>query len=214
MRKLAVIAAAVAVLGATTAAVSVASASAAPKNGATSSVKVLHLISHQRSLKVIDLGKKGPSPGDEVIETTADFRHGTRVDRSVLTCVLITIIGRAIDVLCHGDLAFADGQVQFQGETNFHTPFRSRLPAGPAPTRTSAGSSPWNGRSRAPPPTWRRCGWSSSTPIRAQERIVRGPLGGTPTTTHSGYPAPAAAPRSCRVMAAWPVICAWDWRWS
>jgi hypothetical protein len=130
MRKLAVIAAAVAVLGATTAAVSVASASAAPKNGATSSVKVLHLISHQRSLKVIDLGKKGPSPGDEVIETTADFRHGTRVDRSVLTCVLITIIGRAMDVLCHGDLAFADGQVQLQGETNFHTPFSVAVTGG------------------------------------------------------------------------------------
>ena len=27
-----------------------------------------------------------------------------------------------MDVLCHGDLVFSDGQVEFQGETNFHTP--------------------------------------------------------------------------------------------
>ena len=80
-----------------------------------------------------------------MIETTADFQYGTQValtatghdspgplgpDRSVLTCVLITIIGRAMDVLCHGDLAFADGQVQFQGETNFHTPFSVAVTGG------------------------------------------------------------------------------------
>jgi hypothetical protein len=41
----------------------------------------------------------------------------------VLNCVLITIIGLTMDVLCRGDLVFKDGQVEFQGETNFHTPF-------------------------------------------------------------------------------------------
>src|SRR5215472_4761853 len=123
MRKFAVIGVVLVLLAGGTAAMSIASASAAPKPAAADSVKVLHLISHQTSLRVVDVGKKGISPGDEVIETTADFQHGTQVDRSVLTCVLITIIARAMDVLCHGDLVFNDGQVQFQGETNFQTPF-------------------------------------------------------------------------------------------
>jgi len=130
MRKFVVITAALALLAGGTAAMSIASASAAPKPVAAESVKVLHLISHQTSLRVVDLGKKGISPGDEVIETTADFQHGTQVDRSVLTCVLITIIARAMDVLCHGDLVFNDGQVQFQGETNFHTPFSVAVTGG------------------------------------------------------------------------------------
>ena len=130
MRKFAVIGAALALLAGSAAAVSVASAPAASKPAAADSVKVLHLISHQRSLQVVDLGKKGPSPGDEVIETTADFQHGKQVDRSVLSCVLITIIGRAMDVLCHGDLVFKDGQVEFQGETNFHTPFSVAVTGG------------------------------------------------------------------------------------
>ncbi len=128
MRKLAVIGVTPAVLGASTAAVS--AASAAPTRAAEPSVKVLHLISHDTSVKFVDIGKKGPSPGDEVIETTVDFQHGTRVDRSVVNCVLITIIGHAMDVLCHGDLAFTDGQVQFQGETTFHTPFSIAVTGG------------------------------------------------------------------------------------
>jgi hypothetical protein len=125
MRKFAVIGATLALLAGSTAAMSIGSASAAPKSGATSSVQVLHLISHQKSLQVIDIGKKGPSPGDQVIETTIDFQHGTRVDRSVLNCVDITVnvTTRRFDALCHGTFVFKDGQVEFGGETNFHTPF-------------------------------------------------------------------------------------------
>jgi hypothetical protein len=130
MRKFAVITAALALLAGAAAAMSIASASAAPRHGATDSVKVLHLISHQTSLQVIDIGTKGPSPGDQVIETTADFQHGTRVDRSVLNCVDITVSKRGFDVLCHGALIFRDGQVQFQGETNFHTPFTVSVTGG------------------------------------------------------------------------------------
>ena len=129
MRKFAVIGVILAVLGGTTAATSIASASAAP-NSAASSVKVLHLISHQTSLQVIDIGKKGPSPGDQVIETTVDFAKGKRVDRSVLNCVDITVTASAFDVLCHGALIFRDGQVEFQGETNFHTPFTVAITGG------------------------------------------------------------------------------------
>ena len=129
MRKFAVIGVTLAVLGGTTAATSIASASAAP-NSAASSVKVLHLISHQTSLQVIDIGKKGPSPGDQVIETTVDFAKGKRVDRSVLNCVDITVTASAFDVLCHGALIFRDGQVEFQGETNFHTPFTVAITGG------------------------------------------------------------------------------------
>ena len=130
MRKFALIGAVLALLAGSTAAMSIASASAAPKSAANQSVKVLHLISHQMSLQVIDIGKKGPSPGDQVIETTVDFQHGTRVDRSVLNCVDITVSKRGFDVLCHGALIFENGQVQFQGETNFHTPFTVAVTGG------------------------------------------------------------------------------------
>jgi hypothetical protein len=130
MRKFAVIGATLALLAGTTAALSIASASAAPKNGATSSVRVLHLISHQKSLQVIDVGKKGPSPGDQVIETTVDFQHGKPIDRSVINCVDITVSKRGFDVLCHGAMIFRNGQVEIQGETNFHTPFTVAVTGG------------------------------------------------------------------------------------
>lgn len=130
MRKLAAIGAALAVLGGTTAVMSMASASAAPNSAVARSVTVLHLISHQTSLQVIDLGKKSPSPGDQIIETTVDFQNGKRVDRSVLNCVDITVTARAFDVLCHGSLVFRGGQVEFQGETNFHTPFTVAVTGG------------------------------------------------------------------------------------
>ena len=123
MRKFAVIGATVVLLAGSTAALSVASASAAPKNGAASAVRVLHLLSKQTSLQVIDIGKKGPSPGDQIIETTADFQNGKRVAREALNCVDITVTPRGFDVVCHGAFVFSNGQVEFQGETNFHTPF-------------------------------------------------------------------------------------------
>jgi hypothetical protein len=130
MRKFAVIGAILALLAGTTAAMSIASASAAPKPAATDSVKVLHLISHDTSVQVIDIGKKGPSPGDQLIETTIDFHNGTRVDRSVINCVGITVTARTQDVLCHGAMIFNNGQVQFQGETTFHTPFSVAVTGG------------------------------------------------------------------------------------
>src|SRR5262249_47001250 len=130
MRRFAVMGAVLALLVGTAAAMSIASASAAPKTAAERSVKVLHLISHQTSLKVVDLGKKGPSPGDQVIETTVDFEHGKPVDRSVLNCVDITVSKRGFDVLCHGALVFKNGQVEIQGETNFHTPFTVAVTGG------------------------------------------------------------------------------------
>jgi len=128
MRKLVIIGATLAVLGGTIATTSIASAASTPV--AAHSVKVLHLISRQTSLQVIDLGKKGASPGDQVIETTVDFANGKRVDRSVLNCVDITVTASGFDVLCHGALVFADGQVEFQGETNFHTPFTVAVTGG------------------------------------------------------------------------------------
>jgi hypothetical protein len=130
MRKFAVIGAALALLAGTTAAMSIASASAAPKHAAADSVKVLHLISHDTSVQVIDIGTKGPSPGDQLIETTVDFQHGKPVDRSVINCVAITATARSQDVLCHGAMIFKNGQVQFQGETKFHTPFAMAVTGG------------------------------------------------------------------------------------
>jgi hypothetical protein len=79
---------------------------------------------------VIDIGKKGPGPGDQLIETTVDFQHGTRVDRSVINCVAITATARRQDVLCHGAMIFTHGQVQLQGETRFHTPFAMAVTGG------------------------------------------------------------------------------------
>jgi hypothetical protein len=130
MRKFAVIGATVALLAGTTAAMSIASASAAPKHAAADSVKVLHLISHQKSLQVIDIGTKGPSPGDQIIETTLDFQNGAPVDRSVINCVDITVSKRGFEVLCHGAMIFKNGQVEIQGQTNFHTPFTVAVTGG------------------------------------------------------------------------------------
>jgi hypothetical protein len=59
-----------------------------------------------------------------------DFQNGKRVDRSVLNCVAITVSASGFDVLCHGALVFRDGQVQFQGETNFQTPFTVAVTGG------------------------------------------------------------------------------------
>lgn len=123
MRKFAFIGAALALLAGSTAAMSIASASAAPKSAANQSVKVLHLLSQQKSLKVIDLGKKGPSPGDQVLETTIERQNGKPVARGFLNCVGVTVTARAFNVLCHGTLSFKDGQVELGGETNFHEPF-------------------------------------------------------------------------------------------
>jgi hypothetical protein len=129
MRRFA-IGATLAVLGVATAAMSLASASATPTGTASSSVRVLHLISRQTSLQVIDIGATGNSPGDQVIETTVDFADGKQVDRSVLNCVDITVTTSGFDVLCHGALIFTDGQVEFQGETNFETPFTVAVTGG------------------------------------------------------------------------------------
>jgi hypothetical protein len=123
MRKFAVIGATLALLAGSTAAMSIASASAAPKAAATPSARVLHLLSQQKSLKVIDLGKKGPSPGDQVLETTIERQNGKQVARGFLNCVGVTVTARAFNVLCHGTLIFKDGQVEIGGETNFHEPF-------------------------------------------------------------------------------------------
>jgi len=127
MRKFAIIAAALGLLAGATGGVSIASAaphsSAAPHRAAAPSAKVLHLISRQTSLNVLDLGKKGPSPGDQVMETTADFQNGKLVDHGYLNCVGIRIAGHRFHVVCHGAMVFANGQVEIQGETDFREPF-------------------------------------------------------------------------------------------
>ena len=127
MRKFAIIAAALGLLAGATGGVSIASAaphsSAAPHRAAAPSAKVLHLISRQTSLNVLDLGKKGPSPGDQVMETTADFQNGKLVDHGYLNCVGIRIAGHTFHVVCHGAMVFANGQVEIQGETDFREPF-------------------------------------------------------------------------------------------
>src|SRR5215469_11814094 len=91
MRKLAIIAATLGLLACATGGVSIASAaphsSAASHRAAEPSTKVLHLVSRQTSLNLLDLGKKGRSPGDQIMETTADFQNGKLVDHSFLNCV-------------------------------------------------------------------------------------------------------------------------------
>jgi hypothetical protein len=128
MRKLAIVGATLALLVGVMGAWSI--ASAAPQHPATSKTKVLHLISHQVSLQVIDLGEKGDSVGDQVIESTVELQHGQRVGRGLLTCVAVTFTSKGPDVLCHGAIVFRDGQVQFQGETTFRTPFTVAVTGG------------------------------------------------------------------------------------
>src|SRR5215813_12609828 len=123
MRKFAIIAATLGLLAGATGGVSIASAaphsSAAPHGAVASSARVLHLISRQTSLDLVDLGKKGRSPGDQIMETTADFQNGKLVDHSFLNCVGIKVTAQGGNLLCHGAMVFANGQVQIQGETDF-----------------------------------------------------------------------------------------------
>ena len=141
MRKFAVITAALALLAGTIAAMSIASASAAPKHAAADSVKVLHLISHDTSVNGLDLGKKGPSPGDQIMESTADFQNGKLVDHGFLNCVRVrvNVTARMENVLCHGAMIFNNGQVQIQGETTFHTPFTVAVTGGTGAYQNAGG---------------------------------------------------------------------------
>ena len=123
MRKFAIIAATLGLLAGVTGGVSI--ASAAPHSSAVphDAAKVLHLISRQTSLDLVDIGKKGRSPGDQIMETTADFQNGKLVDHSFLNCVGIKVTAQGGDLLCHGAMVFANGQVEIQGETDFREPF-------------------------------------------------------------------------------------------
>jgi hypothetical protein len=127
MRKFAIIGAAFGLLAGVIGGVSIASAAprstVAPHGAPGTSAKVLHLISRQTSLNVIDLGKKGPGPGDQIMESTADFQHGKLVDRGYLNCVGIKITGHRFHNVCHGAMVFPDGQVELQGDVDFHEPF-------------------------------------------------------------------------------------------
>jgi len=127
MRKFAIIGAAFGLLAGATGGVSIASAAphsaAAPSAAAAPSVRVLHLLSRQTSLNLVDLGKKGRSPGDQIMESTAELQNGQVIGHGFLNCVGITVRAHGFHVLCHGAIDFADGQLEFQGETNFQTPF-------------------------------------------------------------------------------------------
>ena len=104
--------------------------SAAPHRATAPSAKVLHLISRQTSLNVLDLGKKGPSPGDQIMESTSEVQNGNVIGHGFLNCVGITVREHRFHVLCHGAIVFADGQLEFQGETNFQTPFTVAVTGG------------------------------------------------------------------------------------
>jgi len=139
MRKFAIIAATLGLLAGVTGGVSIASAapyrSAAPHDA----VKVLHLISRQTSLDLVDIGKKGRSPGDQIMETTADFQNGKLVDHSFLNCVGIKVTAQGGDLLCHGAMVFANGQVEIQGETDFREPFTVSVVGGTGAYQNAGG---------------------------------------------------------------------------
>ena len=127
MRRFAIIVAALGLLAGATGGVSIASAAphsaSAPAAAAAPSAKVLHLLSRQTSLNLLDLGKKGLSPGDQIMEGTSEVQSGKVIGHGFLNCVGITVTARGFHVLCHGAIVFADGQIELQGETNFHEPF-------------------------------------------------------------------------------------------
>jgi hypothetical protein len=122
------LAAAILLLLGTLATVSI--ASAAPQTAEHPKTQVLHFIAHQTSLEFIDLGKQGDSPGDQLVETETLLQHGTQIGRDVLSCVAITVSAQGIDALCHGALILEGGQVEFQGETSFATPFTVAVTGG------------------------------------------------------------------------------------
>jgi hypothetical protein len=72
MRKFVVLGASVALLAGSTAAMSIASAVAAPKKILVSAVQALNLISQQAWLMVTARGKNGPGRGERVTEPAAD----------------------------------------------------------------------------------------------------------------------------------------------
>jgi hypothetical protein len=127
MRKFAIIATTFGLLAGATGGVSIASAAphtaAAPLAASASSATVLHLLSRQTSLNVLDLGKKGPGPGDQIMESTSEVQNGKVIGHGFLNCVGITVREHRFHVLCHGAIVFADGQLEFQGEIDFQTPF-------------------------------------------------------------------------------------------
>ena len=127
MRKFAIIATTLGLLAGATGGVSIASAAphtaTATLAASASSAKVLHLLSRQTSLNVLDLGKKGPGPGDQIMESTSEVQNGKVIGHGFLNCVGITVREHRFHVLCHGAIVFADGQLEFQGETDFQTPF-------------------------------------------------------------------------------------------
>jgi hypothetical protein len=128
--------------------------------------QVFYFIAHQTSLEAIDLGKQGDSPGDQVVETET-LQHGKQIGPDVLNCVAIAVSAQGIDALCHGALILRGGQIQFQGETTFATPFTSPSPAGRAAIKTPMASSRWRGRCPTGSTTWTPCGWCSSRPTKA-----------------------------------------------
>jgi len=127
MRKLAILGATIGLLAGATGGVSIASAaphsSAAPHGAAASPARVLHLLSRQTSLNVLDLGKKGTGPGDQIMESTSEVHNGKVIGHGFLNCVGITVRAQRFHVLCHGAIVFADGQLELQGEVDFQTPF-------------------------------------------------------------------------------------------
>ena len=143
MRKLAIFGATFGLLIGATGGVSIASAAphstGAPHRAAEPSAKVLHLISRQTSLDLVDLGKKGRSPGDQIMETTADFQNGKLVDHSFLNCVGIKVTAQGGNLLCHGAMVFANGQVQIQGETDFREPFTVSVVGGTGAYQNAGG---------------------------------------------------------------------------
>lgn len=105
-------------------------ASAAPQTAKHPKIQVLHFITHETSFELIDLGKKGFSPGDQAVETETLLQNGKQIGRDVLNCVAITVSAQGIDALCHGALILRGGQIQVQGETTFTTPFTVAVTGG------------------------------------------------------------------------------------
>jgi hypothetical protein len=57
------------------------------------------------------------------MESTSELQNGKVIGHGFLNCVGITIRAHRFHVVCHGATVFADGQIEFQGETDFRTPF-------------------------------------------------------------------------------------------
>jgi hypothetical protein len=136
-RTIGVIALALVLVGGSFTAASAATANGASDNGRSST---LHLIARTVDSADLDLGKQGPSLGDQFIFTDDVFQNGKRVGEDHGTCTITRITGTGpstvITTPCLVTLVLPRGQVTVQGAATF----TEQGPTGPFTVAVTGGT--------------------------------------------------------------------------